>query len=145
MKRLLFGPLDTGSRDIDCGLLILRVIGGMSLALGHGIGKIPPSEGFTARISGMGFALPELFAWVVAFTEFAGGIALALGLLTRSMAAVIAIIFLVVTFIAHAGDPFGDREKPILFLMLGLTLALTGAGRFSLDSLIARRDARTES
>ena len=44
-----------------------------------------------------------------------------------------------VTLLAHAGDPLGDRETPLLFWATGFLYLLAGAGRFSLDALIHRR------
>ncbi len=40
---------------------------------------------------------------------------------------------------AHAGDAFGDRESGILFGAIAALYLLAGAGRYSLDALIAKR------
>jgi putative oxidoreductase len=39
----------------------------------------------------------------------------------------------VAAFIAHAADPFGTKEKPLLFLVIFIVLLLTGGGKYSLD------------
>ena len=122
------------------GLLAVRVIGGLALALAHGRGKMPPSEGFIGRVGEMGFFAPELFAWMAATAEFGGGILLALGLLTRPAALLVCGNMVVVALMAHAGDPFGDREKAVLFGAIALLCLLAGAGRYSLDAFIRRRD-----
>lgn len=49
--------------------------------------------------------------------------------------------FAVVVLVAHAGDPLGDRELPILFLTIAVALAFTGPGRYSLDAMIRGRRA----
>jgi len=53
-------PESGHSRAADLGLLLLRVVAGLSLAIGHGIGKFPPGQRFIDRIGNMGF--PELDA-----------------------------------------------------------------------------------
>jgi putative oxidoreductase len=141
LRELLFGGATFDSRAADVGRLVLRVVAGLSLALAHGIGKVPPSEGFIGGVTGMGLPAPELFAWLASFAEFGGGILLAVGLLTRPMGFLVAGHFAVVVALAHAGDPFGDREKPILFGCIALFYLFAGAGRYSLDALI-RRPAR---
>jgi putative oxidoreductase len=135
---LLFGrevhPLPT-----DVGLAVLRVFSGLALALAHGWGKVPPSDGFVSMIGNMGFPAPVLFAWLAALAEFGGGLLLALGLLTRPVSAFVAGHFVIVAFIAHAGDPFGRRELPLFFLCSALLFLLAGPGRYSLDAMLGRR------
>lgn len=139
-RSFLLGPATKGSRGADLGLLVIRAIGGLALAFGHGMGKVPPSEGFVGRVAGMGFPAPELFAWLASTAEFGGGILLALGLLTRPAALLVCGQMLVVALMAHAGDPFGDRESAVLFGAIALACLLAGGGRYSLDALIFRRN-----
>ena len=138
MRHLLFGTPSAHPRATDLGLLLLRLVGGLSLALAHGIGKVPPSAGFMANVERLGFPLPALFAWAAGLAELGGGLLLAVGLLTRPAALLVAGYFVFVTLVAHAGDPFEDREKSILFLMVGLVLLCTGPGRYSADAALAR-------
>ena len=138
VRTLLVAPPST-SRAADVGLLIGRLVAGLSLALAHGIGKVPPSAGFVARVGELGFPAPTLFAWAAALAEFAGGLLLAAGLLTRPVALFVAIHFGFVILVAHAGDAFGDYEKPLLFAAFALLFTFTGAGRFSIDGLLTRR------
>lgn len=136
--KLLFPGAAAVSPANDLGLLLLRVIAGASLALAHGLGKVPPSERFIGRVAEMGLPAPELFAWVAATAEFGGGILLVLGLLTRPAAFLICGTMVIVALLAHAGDPFGDREKAVLFGAIGLLFLLAGPGRYSLDAWIGR-------
>lgn len=138
LRAALVSGARVGSPAADLGLLLLRVIAGLALALAHGMGKVPPSERFIGRVAEMGLPGPELFAWLAATAEFGGGILLALGLLTRPAALLICGTMLVVALLAHAGDPFGDREKAVLFGAIALLYLLAGAGRYSLDALIRR-------
>lgn len=43
-------------------------------------------EGFTGFLSMLGVPAPGVFAWVVAFVEFVGGLALLVGAFTRVLA-----------------------------------------------------------
>jgi putative oxidoreductase len=135
---VLFGS-EANSELTDIGLLILRVFSGLALALAHGWGKIPPSPGFVGMIGGMGMPAPELFAWLAAIAEFGGGLLIAVGLLTRPASLLVVGHFVFVVLLAHAGDPFGDRELPLFFLVTALLFLLSGAGRYSIDAVLKRR------
>lgn len=139
VKELLFGTTAGTTPAADAGLATYRIVAGLSIALFHGIGKVPPSEGLAGMVGGMGFPAPELFAWLAAFAEFGGGLLLAAGLLTRPIALLLLGHFAFVVLLAHAGDPLGDRELPMLFWATALMFLLTGAGRYSLDRWIRRR------
>jgi putative oxidoreductase len=138
IRDVLFGT-SVNAPATDVGLAILRVFTGLALALAHGWGKVPPSPGFVGMVGGMGFPAPELFAWLAAFAEFGGGLLLALGLLTRPISFLIVGHFVIVVLLAHAGDPFGDRELPLFFLVTALLYLLAGGGRYSVDALLRGR------
>lgn len=141
VKQLLFGGASVDSSAANLGLMLLRVFAGLALALAHGWGKLPPGEGFVSMVGGMGMPAPELFAWLSGLAEFGGGLLLALGLLTRPAALIVLVNMTTAVLLAHAGDPFGEREKAMLFGMAALLYLLAGAGRYSLDALIrGRRD-----
>ena len=141
LRSLFFGSGDT-SRATDLGLLILRLGIGLPLALAHGLGKVPPSAGFIDGTAEMGFPLPALFAWAAALSEFLGGLLLAVGLATRPAAFFVACTMAVAAFVRHGADPFGDKEKAVLFLVGALTLLFAGAGRYAVDAWIGRRATR---
>lgn len=126
----------------DAGLLVLRVFAGLSLALAHGIRKLPPSERFAAGVVEMGFPLPELFAWAAGLSEFGGGLLLALGLLTRPASFFILVTMLVAGLIRESG-PYADRELALLFGAVAVLFLLAGSGRFGLDAWIERRRRRS--
>jgi putative oxidoreductase len=140
IRWLLFGGAGGGSATADVGLLLLRVFAGLSLALAHGIGKLPPSERFLAGVAEMGFPLPIVFGWAAALSEFAGGILIALGLLIRPAALFVAITMAVAAFIRQAGDPFGERELALLYGTMAVMLLLTGAGRYAMDARVRGRN-----
>jgi putative oxidoreductase len=138
IRQLLTGYATAGP-TADAGLLLLRAFAGVSLAFAHGLGKLPPSEGFMTRVAGFGFPAPGIFAWLSGFAEFGGGLLLAAGLLTRPAAALILINMAVAVLLGHAGDPYARRELPLLFGFVALCFLFTGAGRYSLDALIRGR------
>lgn len=136
-RSFLFGSGDT-SRATDLGLLILRLGVGLSLAFAHGLGKIPPSAGFTDGVAALGFPLPVYFAWAAGLSEFVGGLLLALGLLTRPAAVFVACTMATAFFVRHADDPFADAEKAFLYLFAALALMVAGAGRYAADRFLRR-------
>ena len=138
LRSLLIGSGDT-SRATDIGLLILRLGVGVTMALGHGLGKLPPSDGFVAATGELGFPAPGLFAWLAALAEFGGGLLLAFGLLTRPAALAVAFTMAVAFFGQHGADPFAERELAFVYGIAALALLASGAGRFSFDARLRRR------
>ncbi len=136
MKKIFFGYTPILNENVNFGLFLIRLFTGISIAFAHGIGKVPPSEGFIDGISEMGFPIPNFFAWMSAIAEFFGGIFLTIGLATRPFALLIGINMGVAAFLAHAEDPFSGKEKALLFCMIALFLFITGAGKYSIDKII---------
>lgn len=137
---LLFGGVDIGSKAANVGLMLLRVYAGLSLAFAHGIGKIPPSEGFIAGVTKMGFPAPSLFAWAAGCSELLGGVFLAAGFMTRPAALFVAFTMGVAGLITHAADPFGRKEKAFLYMFVAIVYLLVGAGRYAVDGFIKRQE-----
>lgn len=135
-QRLLFGGSGGSDSLSDLGLLILRLFAGLALAFAHGLGKIPPS-GFAEWMTGSG--MPMIFVWLCVIAEFGGGILLALGLLTRPAAFLIAGNMVAALLIAHTSDPFSGMELALFFLAAAVLFVLTGAGRYSVDNVIRAR------
>src|SRR5437763_16691132 len=77
------------------GLLILRLVVGLTIA-GHGAQKLfgwwggPGMTGWTQMVTKLRIRPAEPWAWIAALAESAGGILLALGLLTPLAAVAIA-------------------------------------------------------
>ena len=61
IKRFLFGGAVIESIPANVGLAILRVFAGLSMALGHGLGKIPPSERFVTITGDLGVSCSRVF------------------------------------------------------------------------------------
>ena len=143
LRAFLFGSGDT-SQSTDLGLLVLRVGVGLTMAFAHGLGKIPPSEGFIGAIGMLGFPVPVVFAWAAALSEFLGGLFIAVGVLTRPAAVMLAVTMAVARFVQHGADPFADGELALVYLFAAAALAFTGAGRYSIDQMFWRRTATLE-
>ncbi|MEC9466093.1 MAG: DoxX family protein [Myxococcota bacterium] len=142
MTTYLLKLIDAGpDRDLltDSALLIVRLVFGLSMAFAHGLGKVPPSDGFIGFVGSLGFPAPVFFAWAAGLAEFVGGIFIAAGLLTRVSGFFLLQTMLVAVFMAHGDDPFGKMEMGILYATVSLALMGTGAGRLSLDRLLSLR------
>ena len=96
--------------------------------------------------------IPALFAFLAIAAEFAGSLALITGLFSRVAALGIAAVMSVAALTAHRGNGFfmnwtGSQkgegfEFHLLALGLALIVLIHGAGRFSLDALLARQAGR---
>jgi putative oxidoreductase len=135
MKNFLVGGPGAGSMAGDLGLLVLRVAAGFGLVT-HGIEKFPPPDRFVRVVKGLGFPMPEAFAWLVCFVELGGGALLIAGLLARPASAAVALSMGVAFFGAHAGESFAAKEASMLYGVIAFLLLALGAGRYSVDRLI---------
>jgi putative oxidoreductase len=117
----------------DLAFLALRLAFGSALALSHGLGKLEAPAQFILALTKRGFPFPGAFGWAAILSEFAGGILLALGLLTRPAAALVLVTLTVAAFDIHSGDPFAKRELALAYAVVALAVLIAGPGRFSLD------------
>lgn len=112
----------------------------------HGYDKvfikgIPAIGGFFGSI---GIPMPELMAYVVSYGELAFGVFLILGLLTH-WASKFALVVAIVAFLTvHMSKGFfigaGGYEFIILIGAAAFSLMITGAGKYSLDSILFKKD-----
>ena len=75
---------------------------------------------------------------LVVFAEFVCSVLVILGLATRLATIPIIITMATAVIIAHANDPFGVKEKPLLFLVCFVFILIIGAGKYSVDNSLRR-------
>lgn len=98
-----------------------------------GGGGISGTAGFLGNV---GYTMPVFWATVIAFLEFFGGLALAVGLLTRPVALAF-FIFMVNAAIFHSANGFfwtnAGLEYPALWAIVALVFVIRGGGYLSVD------------
>ena len=124
---------------------IIRVTVGGTLLI-HGINKLMGAgvAAFAVGLSRRGIEPALPLAYVVFFNETIGALMVMLGLFTRFIAAVLAIEFVLITFVAHRPNGYGwtsqggGWEYPLLWGLIFFAIALRGGGPYSLDRKIGR-------
>ncbi|MEH0982392.1 DoxX family protein [Micromonospora sp. CPCC 205556] len=128
----------------DLAVLFARVAVGV-IFIAHGWQKLTEwgLDGTAAAFGQMGVPLPTASAWFAALVELVGGVALVAGLAVPVAGLLLALNMLGAFLIVHLGNGvFVSTNGFELVLTLGtmaLLLAAVGAGRFSLDRIIAPR------
>jgi putative oxidoreductase len=130
---------------VALGLLILRLVIGLTVA-GHGAQKVfgwwggTGMTGWTGAMNRMRIRPAVPWAWTSALAELLGGLGLAVGLLTPLPSLAIAGSMLVAIALVHWPKGFwstkGGYEFNLAILASVATIALTGAGAYSLDSAL---------
>jgi len=130
---------------MDIGLLILRLAVGLALAAhgsqklfgwfgGYGIGG---TGGFLESI---GFRPGKVMAVISGLGETAGGLGLALGVLTPLSAALVVATMLVAIYSVHIRNGFfinkQGYEYNLVLIASSLALAFAGPGRLSFDAVV---------
>lgn len=129
---------------VDIGLLVLRAVLGL-IFIGHGSQKVfglfggAGLNGTINWIGSMGLRPAWFWGLVASLSEFGGGVLLLLGLFTPLGSLGIIAAMLVAIVQVHWSKGFwntkGGIEFPLTNIAGALTLALTGPGRYSLDSV----------
>lgn len=153
MKRFLF---DCGTRDATAslGILLLRVMVGFMMLVGHGLPKIQKygalKDGFyVPDFFPLKYLSPPVSLMLAIGAEVGASLLIILGLATRPAAFVLGFNMVVAVFGATAAAPwfvgpdvFIAKELGLLYLIPMITLILTGAGSVSLDANLYREPKR---
>jgi len=136
------------TRQLSIGLTVLRLALGATFIM-HGGQKlfIYGFAGVSGSFAQMGIPMPGLLGPFVSLVEFFGGIAIVFGLLTRLAALGLAGNMIVAILTVHLKAGFfnpGGVEFPLSLLAAAATLAITGAGAFSLDALIGKTSSEKQ-
>lgn len=123
----------------DIGLLVLR-LGSGAMMLTHGFPKLLRLFG-DEPIKFMDFlGIGSVASLSLAvFAEFLCSILLIIGFKTRFVVIPLIITMCTAAFIAHASDPFGKKELPLLYLIVFLGILIFGGGKFSIDGFTNRK------
>ncbi|MEV6578811.1 DoxX family protein [Streptomyces sp. NPDC051582] len=141
--RAIFGATSATTATHDIGLLVLRLVVGLTMA-GHGAQKLfgwfdgpglsATGKGFTMS----GYPAGDAMAVIAGLSETLGGLGLALGFLTPLAGAALTGTFINVLAVRGLNTffaPKGVELESVLFAGV-IALTLTGPGRFSVDHLL---------
>ena len=125
-------------------LLLVRLYWGWQLAQ-SGWGKLHNLPNVTEFFGSLGLPMPALMALFIACVELFGGIFLALGLFSRITGLVLTVNMTMAYVIADREallSFFSDPDKfiaaaPFAFLIVSLIVLIFGAGRISVDMVLA--------
>ena len=130
------------------GLLLLRVVGGLTLAA-HGAQKVfgwfggPGPAKMTQGLKSQGFRPAWLWATFVMLGELGGGLSLAFGFLTPLGAAGAVGAMTMAIAKSHWKNGFWNSKRglefPLQLLAVGAAIGIAGPGTYSLDNLLALR------
>ncbi len=136
------------NEQLSAVIFLLRIILGV-VFFAHGAQKVLGWFGGYGLAGTTGFMknilhIPAPLAYVAAFTEFLGSIAVTFGFLTRIAAAGIFVTMIVAIIKVHLPAGFlnndtnkgGGIEYPLTLAVLALVLMITGGGTYSLDALL---------
>ena len=130
----------------DVGTVILRLILGLTFFI-HGLSKFQGGLGNTAGFF-ESLSIPGFLAYVVAVIELIGGILLILGIGTRIVSVLFAVIMLgaIFTVKLSAGflgnDQMAGYELELALLAMSIFLVFANSSRFSLGSKIFRSEGK---
>ena len=129
---------------LSLGLLILRVIGGLTLAA-HGAQKLfgwfegPGLTKLSQGFEKQGFRPAWLWVCLVILGELGGGLSVAFGFLTPLGAAGMFAAMFMAIFKSHWKNGFWNSKRgiefPLQLLAIGVAIGIMGPGSYSLDAL----------
>lgn len=143
--RFLFGTSIHDNQLFNAGWLFFRLHLGLSIAIHAGWPKMNTLSApgwFNNQVAGLGFTFPSPAFWatLASWGEFAGGICIAIGFLTRFNAIQLAFQFFVISFLWY------DNPEPLTgmyfqnTLFMGFVLvAVGGGGKYAIDKRIRNR------
>ncbi len=127
------------------GLLVLRVVAGVSMLLAHGWGKY---QGYDKLVESFADPLGIGAKWSLIGAigaEVVCAAMVAAGFFTRLAALPLAFTMGVALFMVHGADPWQKRELAAMYMAIFSALVFTGGGRYSLDNLMRGRSKPKDS
>ena len=131
-------------------LLFVRLYWGWQL-IQSGWGKLHHLSNVTDFFTSLNLPMPAQTALAISCLEFFGGIALAIGLLSRFTAFILTINMVMAYITADRealSSIFSDPDKfyaaaPYTFLVASVIILLFGPGKFAIDTLLERKFGRS--
>jgi putative oxidoreductase len=136
---------------VVCGLMLTVYFGAPKFGLpwspaDNNLGLFEVAWWFPGDVSAFGAPFswfPNVFAWMGAFAEGVGGIALLLGFGSRVFALLVMCTMLVAIFFQQWQAGYWNMLPATGFVWYAMFTMVLGGGRFSLDALLVRRLARS--
>jgi putative oxidoreductase len=121
----------------DLGLLALRIGLGV-VFVAHGWQKLQDMDQVVGFFASLGLA--SFFAYLVALTEFVGGIAVLLGLYVEIAGWLIAVVmFFAIVLVKGKLGFLGGYELDVALLMQAVSVALLGSGAYSVQKHLPKK------
>lgn len=130
----------------DAALLALRVLVGSFLVWGvwDNIASAERMQEFVQFLTALNCPAPDLAAPVSVYAQFICGALILLGLVTRWTGLVMTFNFIVAVALLTLGGGESDFRAlfpPLVMIAIPLFLATHGAGKLSLDAMLAPKEA----
>lgn len=132
------------SDKMQIGSFLIRVTLGLIFFV-HGLMKFQGGVANTGKFfESVGIPAPGVMAMIVAAAELAGGIFLLIGLGTRIISAIFAVIMLVAIFAVKLSSGFaGGYEFELALLIMAVHLLLSGSRLLAADRVFVRDSSKT--
>ncbi|MFN7538732.1 MAG: DoxX family protein [Bacteroidota bacterium] len=128
--------LSSQSWSVDLALLLVRIA--CAFMILHGWGKFTDFSDGVADWPDPFHVGPVASKGLTVFAELFCAIFVVIGLFTRFALIPLIICMVVIVFVVHSGDPLGDKESGLIYLLMYLTLFLAGPGQYSVDRLMRK-------
>ncbi len=119
----------------DWALFLLRIILGVVL-IAHGLPKLKGLKRNALKFEKAGFKPGVFWGTAIALFEVVGGLLIMVGLLTQLVSALAFIQFLIIVVAVRRSSPFKKSELDFVMLASLAIIATSGAGVYSIDSLL---------
>lgn len=130
MNRILTFLYSSKGIQQNLALLILRLVMGGFMVYGHGTRKLMKLLNGNYEFADPIGAGPEISLWLTTFAEVGCAILVMAGFYMRFALIPLIICMLVIAFIVHGPDPFGEKETALLYMTGYIVLFLTGPGKW---------------